>query len=195
MMSGVPTSLMLATLTDRRDFGDGLAAGAEVRRRALRRAQGRRRRAAGVAHRKGPDAVPTRRCAPPWRTSAGRRLLLDGEVVAFDGEQTSFGRLPAAARSRPGRLRSWWRRLPGRVLRVRPAGGSTARISRGRSLRRAPRVAGAGRFGRAPRLQLSEAWRGDSERRFAGGVPVGLGGADRQARRRALHVAVARVTG
>src|ERR1700689_3431159 len=84
--------LMLATLTDRRKFGDdwllerkfdgercvALRAGDEVT----------------LQSRTGKDlsgAYPEVRAAVA--SQSARKLTLDGEVVAFDGDQTSFSRL------------------------------------------------------------------------------------------------------
>src|SRR6202034_2681377 len=84
--------LMLATLTDRRDFGDDWL--------LERKLDGER----CVAHKVGSDVrlesrtgkdlssiYPEVRAAVAAQPS--RALLLDGEVVAFDGDQTSFTRL------------------------------------------------------------------------------------------------------
>ena len=88
----VPLALMLATLSDRRDFGDdwllerkfdgercvACKTGLEVR----------------LESRTGRNLTGTypEVCAAVSAQRA-RRLLLDGEIVAFDGEQTSFGQL------------------------------------------------------------------------------------------------------
>jgi bifunctional non-homologous end joining protein LigD len=88
----VPIALMLATLTDRRDFdADWLLE---------RKFDGER----CVAHKNGGDVRLESRTAkdltgtyPEIRDAISdqwdRALVLDGEVVAFDGEQTSFSRL------------------------------------------------------------------------------------------------------
>src|SRR5271166_5217692 len=84
--------LMLATLTDRRDFGDDWL--------LERKFDGER----CVAHKVGSDVRLESRTGkdltstyPEVRaavaTQLPRDLLLDGEVVAYDGEQTSFTRL------------------------------------------------------------------------------------------------------
>src|SRR3954447_12497650 len=88
----LPIALMLATLTDRRDFGhDWLL---------VRKFDGER----CVARKEGGDVRLQSRTAKDLtgtypevrRALAGQRawgLVLDGEVVAFDGLQTSFSRL------------------------------------------------------------------------------------------------------
>src|SRR6478672_2592693 len=88
----MPIALMLATLTDRREFGDDWL--------LERKFDGER----CVARRDGGDVRLESRTAkdltgtyPEVRAALAaqraRGLLLDGEVVAFDGEQTSFSRL------------------------------------------------------------------------------------------------------
>ena len=82
---------MLATLTDRRDFGDDwlLDASSTASARCPKR---RRRGPARVATGKHlTSTYPDVRAA----LDAQRldRFLLDGEVVVFDGDQTSFSRL------------------------------------------------------------------------------------------------------
>src|SRR3954454_14926791 len=92
MMSGVPIPLMLATLTDRREFGDDWF--------LERKFDGER----CVARKDGDEVRLESRTAkdltgtyPEVRAAAaaqrGEALLLDGEVVAYDGDQTSFSRL------------------------------------------------------------------------------------------------------
>src|SRR5271155_4543641 len=84
--------LMLATLTDRRDFGDDWL--------LERKLDGER----CVARKVGSDVLLESRTGkdltstyPEVRAAVAaqqpRDLLLDGEVVAYDGDQTSFTRL------------------------------------------------------------------------------------------------------
>src|SRR5260370_3642841 len=86
------TPLMLATLTDCRDFGEDwlLERKLDGERCVARKGDADVR----LESRTGKDLTGT---YPEVRTAvaaqAGRRMLLDGEVVAYDGEQTSFGRL------------------------------------------------------------------------------------------------------
>src|SRR5580704_15838666 len=84
--------LMLATLTDRRDFGDDwlLERKFDGERCVARKAGSDVR----LESRTGKDLTST---YPEVRAAVGaqrsRDLLLDGEVVAYDGDQTSFTRL------------------------------------------------------------------------------------------------------
>jgi bifunctional non-homologous end joining protein LigD len=87
----VPIGLMLATLSDRRDFGEDWL--------LERKFDGERcitRKAGGevLESRTAKDLTGT---YPEVRSALARQqhrdLVLDGEVVAFDGEQTSFSRL------------------------------------------------------------------------------------------------------
>src|SRR6202162_4799322 len=84
--------LMRATLTRRRDFGEDwlLERKLDGERCVARKDDADVR----LESRTGKDLTGT---YPEVRTAvaaqAGRRMLLDGEVVAYDGEQTSFGRL------------------------------------------------------------------------------------------------------
>lgn len=93
-----------------------------------------------------------------------RDVLLDGEVVAYDGEQTSFSRLQqrlGVTKPSPGQVAAYpvvycvfdILEVDGVVLADLPLFERRARLAT--AIR--PRAA----------LQLSEAWRGDSQRRFA----------------------------
>src|SRR5262249_49160424 len=85
-------SLMLATLTDRRDFGDDWFL--ERKFDGERCVAVKRDGEVALQSRTGKDL--TGRYPEVSAAVAGQRareLLLDGEVVAFDGQQTSFGRL------------------------------------------------------------------------------------------------------
>jgi bifunctional non-homologous end joining protein LigD len=153
---------MLATLTDRREFGrewllerkfDGarcvaLKTGREVR----------------LESRTGKHLTGT---YPEVRVAVGaqraHRLLLDGEVVAFEGEETSFGRLQQRLGVREPAVELVQRfpvvycvfdvlEVDDQDLRERPLSDRRAWLAR--SVR--PRAG----------LLVSEAWRGDSERRF-----------------------------
>jgi DNA ligase D-like protein (predicted ligase) len=162
-MAAVPIALMLATLTDRRDFGDDWL--------LERKFDGER----CVALKDGGNVRLESRTAkdltgayPEVRTAvAGQRnrvLVLDGEVVAFDGEQTSFSRLQQRLGVRdpsPELVAAYpvvfcifdLLELDGGDLRGRPL------LERRALLTEAVRPSAA--------LQLSEAWRDDSQRRFA----------------------------
>jgi DNA ligase D-like protein (predicted ligase) len=159
----VPIALMLATLTDRRDFGADwlLERKFDGERCVARKADDTVR----LESRTGKDLTGT---YPEVRAAlAAQRLdrfLVDGEVVVFDGEQTSFSRLqqrlgvtgpsPALVESFPAVYC---------VFDLLEAGGEdlTARplVERRAMLERAIR----------PRkgLQISDAWRDESERRYA----------------------------
>src|SRR4029077_17424897 len=90
--AGMPMALMLATLTDRRDFGDDwlLERKFDGERCIARKEAGRVR----LESRTGQDLTGT---YPEVQASVATQrapdLVLDGEVVAFEGEQTSFSRL------------------------------------------------------------------------------------------------------
>ena len=164
--------LMLATLTDRRDFGDDWL--------LERKLDGERcvaRKAGSVVRlesRTGKDlssVYPEVSAAVAAQQSAG--LLLDGEVVAFDGDQTSFTRLQQRLGvTRPSREQVAkypvvycvfdLLELDGEDLTDRPFVERRARLSR------AMRPSSA--------LQHTEAWRGDSERRFAAACRSGWEG-------------------
>jgi bifunctional non-homologous end joining protein LigD len=84
--------LMLATLTDRRDFGDHWLLERKLDgERCVTRKVGREVR---LESRTGKDLTST---YPEVRSAVAaqrsRELLLDGELVAYDGDQTSFARL------------------------------------------------------------------------------------------------------
>ena len=159
----MPTPLMLATLTDRRDFGgDWLLERKLDGERCVARKDGGDVR---LESRTGKDltgAYPEVRAAVAAQRA--RDLLLDGEVVAYDGEQTSFSRLQqrlGVTNPSPGRVAAYpvvycvfdLLEVDGEDLTDRPL------------LERRARLARAIRPGTA--LQLTEAWRGDSQQRFA----------------------------
>jgi DNA ligase D-like protein (predicted ligase) len=158
----VPLALMLATLTDRREFADDwlLERKFDGERCVARKTA----RDVRLESRTGTDLTDT---YPEVRAAVAaqraRELLLDGEVVAFDGQQTSFGRLQQrlGVRAPSADLVSTYPvvycvfdliELGGEDLTGRPL------LERRAQLERAVR----------PRdgLQLSEAFRGDSKRRF-----------------------------
>jgi bifunctional non-homologous end joining protein LigD len=159
----MPISLMLATLTDRRDFGDDwlLERKLDGERCVARKDGGDVR----LESRTGKDLTGT---YPEVRAAVAAQpageLLLDGEVVAYDGEQTSFGRLQqrlGVATPSPEQLAANpvvycvfdLLELDGEELTGRPL------IERRARLARAIRPTAA--------LQLTEAWRDDAQRRFA----------------------------
>jgi DNA ligase D-like protein (predicted ligase) len=172
MMSGVATPLMLATLTDRRDFGDDWLLERKFDgERCLARKDGEEVR---LESRTGKDLTGT---YPEVRAAVAaqrrRELVLDGEVVAFDGERTSFGRLQQRLGiGRPSRelVRSFpvvycvfdLLAADGEDLRGRPLSERRARLEEAIRPRKG--------------LQVSEAWRGDSQRRYAEACSAGWEG-------------------
>ena len=161
--AGMPPSLMLATLTDRRDFGeDWLLERKFDGERCVARKDG-----AGVRleSRTGKDLTGT---YPEVRTAVAaqrpRQMLLDGEVVAYDGEQTSFSRLQqrlGVAAPSPQLVAAY--PVVYCVFDVLEFDGDD--LTDQPLLERRARLAKVIRPDAA--LQLSEAWRGDSQRRFA----------------------------
>ena len=168
----MPIALMLATLTDRRDFGQGwlLERKFDGERCVARKDAD----AVRLESRNGKDLTGT---YPEVRDAiaaqATRQMLLDGELVAYDGEQTSFSRLQqrlGVARPSPQLLAAYpvvycvfdLLELDGEELTTLPLLQRRARLER--ALR--PRAA----------LALTEAWRGDSERRFADACSAGWEG-------------------
>jgi len=156
-------ALMLATLTDRRDFDeDWLLERKLDGERCVARKDGADVR---LESRTGKDLTGT---YPEVRTAvaaqAGRQMLLDGEMVAYDGEQTSFSRLQQRlgdAQPPPQLVDSY--PVVYCVFDVLELDGEdlTARSL----LQRRARLTQALRPSEA--LQLIDASRGDSERRFA----------------------------
>jgi bifunctional non-homologous end joining protein LigD len=163
---------MLATLTDRRDFGEDWL--------LERKLDGER----CIAHKDGDDVRLQSRTGralsgtyPEVRaalaTQRARQLLLDGEVVAYDGEQTSFSRLQqrlALAEPSARQLVEYpvvycafdILELDGEDLTDRPL------LERRAELKATIRATGA--------LHLTEAWRGDSRRRFGEACRAGWEG-------------------
>jgi DNA ligase D-like protein (predicted ligase) len=168
----VPIPLMLATLTDRRDFDEDwlLERKFDGERCVVRKAGSDVR----LESRTGKDLTGT---YPEVRAAVAsqraRELLLDGEVVAYDGKQTSFSRLQqrlGVSEPSPERVAAYpvvfcvfdLLAINGDDLTTR------ALVDRRLRLTRAVRPSAA--------LQLSEAWRGDSERRFAKACRAGWEG-------------------
>ncbi|HEY1368939.1 MAG TPA: non-homologous end-joining DNA ligase [Gaiellaceae bacterium] len=159
----MPTELMLATLTDRRDFGeDWILERKFDGERCVARKDGD---AVRLESRTGKDLTGTypEVCAALARQRAAR-LLVDGEVVAFDGEQTSFGRLQqrlGTATPSPALVEAF--PVVYCVFDLLEAEGE--------DLTAQPLVERRARLERTIRpmkgLQTSEAWQGESERRFA----------------------------
>src|SRR5580704_6026313 len=155
--------LMLATLTDRRDFGGDwlLERKLDGERCVARKVGGDVR----LESRTGKDlssVYPEVRAAVAAQQAG--ELLLDGEVVAYEGDQTSFTRLQqrlGVTRPSPEQVAKYpvvycvfdLLELDGEDLTVRPL------IERRARLTKTIRSSSA--------LQHAEAWRDDSQRRFA----------------------------
>ena len=168
----MPIASMLATLTDRRDFDDNwlLERKFDGERCVARNDGGEVR----LESRTAKDLTVT---YPEVRAAVAsqrdRKLLLDGEVVAFDGDQTSFTRL---------QQRLGVTNPPAELLAAYPVVYCVFDLLeldgddlRGRPLReRRTRLTAAIRASAA--LQLSEAWRDDSQRRFAEACRAGWEG-------------------
>lgn len=167
-----PVALMLATLTDLRDFGgDWLLERKFDGERCVARKAGDELR---LESRTGKDITGTypevRSALAAQRTD---RFLVDGELVAFDGGQTSFSRLQqrlGLARPSPELVDAY--PVVYCVFDLLQAGGNdlTGRplVERRAALERAIRP--------TPVLQISEAWRDESELRFAAACRAGWEG-------------------
>ena len=171
-MTGVPIALMLATLTDRRDFGeDWLLERKFDGERCLARKEGVAVRLESRTAKDLTGAYPEVRAAVAGQRD--RDLVLDGEVVAFDGAQTSFSRLQQRLGVRnpsPERVAAY--PVVFCVFDLLEVDGDDLRDRR--LLERRARLAAAILPGAA--LQLSEAWRDDSQRRFAEACRAGWEG-------------------
>ena len=168
----MPTAVMLATLTERRDFGAGWLLERKFDgERCIARKEGD---AVRLESRTGRDFTST---YPEVRAAlAAQRLdrfLLDGEVVSFDGLQTSFSRL----QQRLG------------VMKPSPALVEAFPVvycvfdlleAAGEDLTARPLVERRARLERAimptEGLQISEAWQDESERRYAEACRAGWEG-------------------
>jgi bifunctional non-homologous end joining protein LigD len=172
MMAGMPVTLMLATLTERRDFGDDFLLERKFDgERCVARKDGGELR---LESRTGKDLTGT---YPEVLAAAAsqqpRNFLLDGEVVAYEGEQTSFSRLQQRLGvSTPS----------AQLVADYPVVYYVFDLIEldGEDLTELPLLERRARLARAIRphaaLQLSEAWRGDSERRFAAACRSGWEG-------------------
>jgi DNA ligase D-like protein (predicted ligase) len=168
----VPLPLMLATLTDRRDFGDDwlLERKFDGERCVARKAGSDVR----LESRTGKDLTGTYpEVHAAVAAQAARELLLDGEVVAYDSEQTSFSRLQqrlGVSQPSPERVAAY--PVVFCVFDLIAVDGDdltgSALLDRRLRLTKAVRPSAA--------LQLSEAWRGDSEQRFAEACRAGWEG-------------------
>jgi bifunctional non-homologous end joining protein LigD len=171
-MSAMSTALMLATLTDRRDFGeDWLLERKFDGERCVARKGGDGVRLESRTARDLTGTYPEVRAAVAGQRD--RDVVLDGEVVAYDGAQTSFSRLQrrlGVTNPSEEQLAAYpvvfcvfdVLELDGEDLRGRPL------------LERRARLTAAIRPSAA--LQLSEGWRDDSRRRFAQACRAGWEG-------------------
>jgi DNA ligase D-like protein (predicted ligase) len=158
----MPVALMLATLTDRREFGhDWLLERKFDGERCVARKHREDVRLESRTNKNLTATYPEVRAAVA--NQRDRELLLDGEVVAFDRQQTSFSRLQqrlGVTNPSPQLIATYpvvlcvfdLLELDGEDLRDRPL------LERRARLEKAVRPSAA--------LQLSEAWRDDSQRRF-----------------------------
>ena len=168
----VPIALMLATLTDRRDFGDDWLL--ERKFDGERCVAWKHGDEVRLESRTGKDLTGT---YPDVRAALAaqrpERFLVDGEVVVFDGEQTSFSRLQQRLGNRtlsPALVEAFpvvycvfdLLEAGGKDLTVRPLLDHRARLE--------PTIRPISG------LQISEAWQGESERRL--GRPVRPAGRD-----------------
>jgi bifunctional non-homologous end joining protein LigD len=164
--------LMLATLSDRRAFGDEWLLERKFDgERCVAWKTGDRVR---LESRTGKDLSGTYpEVGDAVKAQRPHALVLDGEIVAFDGDETSFSRLQQrlGVTAPPAHLVAAFPvvlcvfdllQLDGEDLEGRPLVERRARLSKAVRPRRG--------------LQLSEAWRGDAERRFADACRAGWEG-------------------
>jgi DNA ligase D-like protein (predicted ligase) len=163
---------MLATLTDRRDFGDDWLLERKLDgERCVARRDGSVVR---LESRTGKDLTGTYpEVAAAVAAQKARSFLLDGEVIAYDGTQTSFSRLQQRlGTTSPSRALIDAYPVVYCVFDLLEIDGEdvTARplVERRDCLARAVRP--------GPALQISEAWRGDSVKRFADACRAGWEG-------------------
>ncbi len=168
----MPVALMLATLTDRRDFGDDWLL--ERKFDGERCVAQRDGDAVHLESRTGKDLTGTYpEVTQALASQATDRLVLDGEVVAFRGEQTSFSRLQqrlGTTRPSPAQIEAF--PVVYCVFDILEAAGDDLT---GRPLvERRARLEHAIRPGAS--LQISEAWQGESERRYLEACQAGWEG-------------------
>ena len=155
--------LMLATLTDRRDFGDDWLL---ERKLDGERCVARKNRAdVRLESRTGRNLTGTYpEVVAAVTAQRAQDLLLDGELVAYAGEQTSFSRL---------QQRLGVTKPSAELVTAYPVVYCVFDVLEidGADLTERPLLERRALLVRAIRpktaLQLTEAWRGDSERRFA----------------------------
>jgi bifunctional non-homologous end joining protein LigD len=168
----MPIALMLATLTDRRDFGDDWLLERKFDgERCIARKDGGEVRLESRTAKALTGTYPEVRAAVA--SQQDRHILLDGEVVAYDGAQTSFSRLQQRLGvTNPSEEQVAAHPVVFCVFDLLEVDGDDLR---GRPLlERRARLTAAIRPSAA--LQLSEAWRDDSQRRFAQACRAGWEG-------------------
>jgi DNA ligase D-like protein (predicted ligase) len=155
--------LMLATLTDRRDFGDEWLLERKLDgERCVARKVGSDVRLESRTGKNLTGTYPEVSAAVAAQRS--RDLVLDGEVVAYEGDQTSFTRLQqrlGATRPSPEQVATYpvvfcvfdLLEVDGEDLTDRPLVERRARLTR--------------MIRSSSALQHTDAWRDDSQRRFA----------------------------
>jgi bifunctional non-homologous end joining protein LigD len=171
-MDGMPVALMLATLTERRGFGEDFLLERKFDgERCVARKDGGE---VWLESRTGNDLTRTYpEVGAAVVAQRPRRLVLDGEVVAYDGDQTSFGRL---------QQRLGVRTPSAELIASYPVVYCVFDLLEidGADVTALPLLARRSRLVKAIRpvaaLQLSEAWRGDSERRFSAACRSGWEG-------------------
>ena len=162
-MFGMAIPLMLAVLTERRDFGDDWLLERKLDgERCVTRKVGSHVRLESRSGKDLTSTYPEVRAAVAAQPS--RELLLDGEVVAFESDQTSFTRLQqrlGVSGPSPEQVAEYpvvycvfdLLEVDGEDLTDRPL------------LERRARLTGTIRSSSA--LRYTDAWRDDSQRRFA----------------------------
>jgi bifunctional non-homologous end joining protein LigD len=168
----MPYAVMLATLTDRRDFGDDWLLERKFDgERCVARREGD---AVRLESRTGKDLTGT---YPEVRAALAAqridRFLVDGELVAFDGLQTSFSRLQqrlGTTRPSPALVEAF--PVVYCIFDLLEAGGTELTgeplVERRAGLEQAIKP--------TPGLQISEAWHDESKRRFAEACSAGWEG-------------------
>jgi bifunctional non-homologous end joining protein LigD len=171
-MTAMPITPMLATLTDRRAFGDDwlLERKFDGERCFARKHNAQVRLESRTAKDLTGTYPEVRAAVADQRT---RDLVLDGEVVAFDVDQTSFSRLQQRLGvTNPSAERVAAYPVVFCVFDLLELDGDDLRDSP--LLERRARLTAA--LGPSAAMQISEAWRDESERRFAQACRAGWEG-------------------
>jgi DNA ligase D-like protein (predicted ligase) len=168
----MPIALMLATLSDRREFGDEWLLERKFDgERCVARKEGKVVRLESRTAKDLSGTYPEVRAAVAAQRAPG--LVLDGEVVAYDGEQTSFSRLQQRlGQTNPSKQQVAAYPVVFCVFDILALNGED--LTHLPLVERRTRLTKSIRPGAA--LQVSEAWRGDSQRRFAEACRLGWEG-------------------